>query len=57
MEYIHISPMMLVPLGRNKGVGQLPNGMIVGDFFCRQVKGKNLMAPRYWSILKQKKPS
>jgi len=38
---------MVVPLGRNEGVGQY-KGMILNDFMVRNLKSKDLFADKMW---------
>ena len=45
-----------VALGPNKGIGQLKNGLILGEWMIKKIKSKNLLAPMYWKQLKQKMP-
>jgi apoptosis-inducing factor 2 len=45
------NPLMIVPLGENKGAGQFPltkSGIVVGAFLAKQIKGKTLLAEMYW---------
>lgn len=48
---------MIVPLGRNGGASQLPNGMVAGSLVTKTIKGKDMMVGRYWKLMKQKMPS
>ena len=48
---------MLVPLGKNGGVGELPNGMVLGDFATKKIKGQGLLISRQWKSMKQSAPS
>ncbi|XP_068732313.1 ferroptosis suppressor protein 1-like [Montipora capricornis] len=56
-EYKPANPAMALTLGRNGGVIQLPNGMVVGNFLTKKFKSKEVMAPDMWKMLKQKMPS
>ena len=56
-EYKPGNAAMLLPLGRNGGVAQLPNGMVLGDFVTKSIKGKGLMTSGSWKIMKKKMPS
>ena len=47
---------MFVPIGRHSGVGQLPNGMVVGDFATKKIKGQDLFISRQWKSMKQSAP-
>ena len=47
---------MVVPLGKNGGVGQLPNGMVIGDFATKKLKGQDLLVSRQWKTMKQNPP-
>jgi apoptosis-inducing factor 2 len=45
------NPLIIVPLGENKGAGQFPltkSGIVVGAFLAKQIKGKTLLADIYW---------
>lgn len=48
---------MVLPLGRNGGASQLPNGMVTGSFITKTFKGKDIMTPGFWKIMKKKMPS
>ena len=50
------NPAMFVPLGKNGGVGQLPNGMVVGDFATKKLKSQDLFVSRQWKTMKQNIP-
>jgi NADH dehydrogenase FAD-containing subunit len=50
------NPAMFVPLGRNGGVGELPNGLVVGDFATKKIKSQDLFISRQWKSLKQSAP-
>ena len=56
-EYKPGNVAMIVPLGRNGGASQLPNGMVAGSFATKAIKGKDMMTPRFWKLMKQKMPS
>ena len=56
-EYKPGNAAMVLPLGRNGGASQLPNGMVTGSFLTKSLKGKDIMAPRFWKMMKQKMPS
>jgi NADH dehydrogenase FAD-containing subunit len=50
---------MLLPLGPNGGVGQLPvmGGTVVGDGITRAIKGKDMFAGMAWKSLGSKLPA
>lgn len=48
---------MVLPLGRSGGVSQLPNGMVVGGFVTKSIKGKDVMTADTWKAMKKKMPS
>ncbi|CAF3672553.1 unnamed protein product [Rotaria sordida] len=53
-EYeVHVNPTILLSIGRNGGVGQLPNknGMIVGKLISKYLKSKDMFASRYRSAM------
>lgn len=56
-EYKIARPVMMVPLGRNRGAAQLPNGMVVGSTVTKALKGKGLFTERYWKMLNKKMPT
>lgn len=56
-EYKPGNVAMIVPLGRNLGASQLPNGMVAGSLVTKTIKGKDMMVGRYWKLMKQKMPS
>ena len=45
-----------VALGPNKGIGQMKNGLILGEWITKKVKSQTLLALMYWKILTQKMP-
>lgn len=49
---------LILPLGPSAGVSQLPlfGGLVVGNFFTKNVKGKDLMAGMSWKNLNAKIP-
>jgi len=56
-EYKPGNMAMVIPLGRNGGASQLPNGMVAGSFLTKTIKGKDMLTSRYWKLMKQKVPS
>lgn len=56
-EYKTSNAAMVLPLGRNGGASQLPNGMVTGSFLTRNLKGKDIMTPGTWKLVKKKMPS
>lgn len=56
-EYKPGNSAMSLPLGRNGGATQLPNGMVAGSFLTKSLKGKDVMTPSFWKLMKQKMPS
>lgn len=56
-EYKPGNAAMALPLGRNGGATQLPNGMVAGSFLTKSFKGKDIMTPSFWKLMKQKMPS
>ena len=56
-EYKPSNPVMVLPLGRSGGVSQLPNGMVVGGFVTKSIKGKDVMTADTWKAMKKKMPS
>ena len=50
------NPAMFVPLGRNGGVGELPNGIVVGDFATKKIKSQDLFITRTWKSMSQNAP-
>lgn len=53
------TPLIIVPLGKNDGAGQLPltkNGIVVGTFLAKQIKGKTLLAQMCWKKMGLKMP-
>ena len=56
-EYKPGNVAMALPLGRNGGATQLPNGMVAGSFLTKSFKGKDIMTPSFWKLMKQKMPS
>lgn len=56
-EYKTSNAVMVLPLGRNGGASQLPNGMVTGSFLTRNLKGKDIMTPGTWKLVKKKMPS
>lgn len=47
---------MFVPFGANKGVGQLPNGWVVGNFMTKMIKSKDLFTQPHWKSMGLKAP-
>lgn len=47
--------LMIVPVGRNGGVGEL-FGHTVGNFVSKMFKAKSMFVARYWSLMEQKMP-
>lgn len=47
---------MLVPIGRNGGVGEILNGMVIGDFATKKIKSQDLFISRQWKSMKQSAP-
>jgi hypothetical protein len=48
------TPLIIVPVGENDGTGQFPltkDGVVVGGFLAKQIKGKTLLAEMYWKKL------
>lgn len=56
-EYKRGNAAMALPLGRNGGACQLPNGMVTGSFVTKNIKGKDIMTPSTWKLMKKKMPS
>ncbi|EDO45250.1 predicted protein [Nematostella vectensis] len=56
-EYKLLNALMVVPMGRNRGAAQLPNGMVFGNMFAKGIKGKDMMTGKIWKQMNQKKPS
>eukprot|EP00735_Rhodelphis_limneticus_P010968 TRINITY_DN4007_c0_g1::TRINITY_DN4007_c0_g1_i1::g.11844::m.11844 TRINITY_DN4007_c0_g1::TRINITY_DN4007_c0_g1_i1::g.11844 ORF type:complete len:389 (+),score=81.92,sp/Q54NS8/AIFB_DICDI/40.99/4e-82,Pyr_redox_2/PF07992.9/1.6e-18,Pyr_redox_2/PF07992.9/6.2e+03,Pyr_redox/PF00070.22/0.00062,Pyr_redox/PF00070.22/8.8e-12,K_oxygenase/PF13434.1/0.2,K_oxygenase/PF13434.1/0.00016,NAD_binding_7/PF13241.1/0.14,NAD_binding_7/PF13241.1/0.11,Pyr_redox_3/PF13738.1/17,Pyr_redox_3/PF13738.1/0.00075,Lycopene_cycl/PF05 len=54
--YVPAPAVMLVPLGPNGGVGQMPNGWVVGDCISKMIKSKSLFAQQNWKLLNAKPP-
>lgn len=50
------NPAMLVPIGRNGGVGEILNGMVIGDFATKKIKSQDLFISRQWKSMKQSAP-
>jgi len=51
--YVKLPPVMSLPVGPRYGNTQLPNGLVLGGFFTRNIKGKTLFAPQNWKLLNQ----
>ena len=47
---------MIVPVGNDAGVSELPNGMVLGNFATKKVKGQSLLIPDFWKKMKQSVP-
>lgn len=47
---------MVVPVGKSGGASELPNGMVMGNFFTKKVKGEGLLIANVWKNMKQKVP-
>jgi len=56
-EYKPGNMAMVIPLGRNGGASQLPNGLVAGSFLTKSIKGKDMLTSRYWKLMKQKMPT
>lgn len=56
-EYKPGNMAMVIPLGRNRGASQLPNGLVAGSFLTKSIKGKDMLTSRYWKLMKQKMPT
>lgn len=50
--------MLVIPFGPDGGVSQLPlfRGLVVGYFFTKLVKSKDLMAGTFWTMMNQEIP-
>lgn len=48
---------MVVPVGKDGGVSELPNGMVMGNFFTKKIKSQALFVPDYWKNMKQPVPT
>ncbi|XP_039248344.1 ferroptosis suppressor protein 1-like isoform X2 [Styela clava] len=48
--------MMIVPVGRDAGVGQLA-GIVVGDLISKTLKSQDLFVSKHWDHMKQKRPA
>ena len=48
---------MMVTLGRTGGVGQLPNGMVVGNFLTKKLKSSKLFTDKFWKMAHRRAPS
>ncbi|XP_072033678.1 ferroptosis suppressor protein 1-like [Amphiura filiformis] len=49
--------MIVVPLGRNGGVAQMGNSIVVGNMITKIVKSKHLFTSRYWGDMGQEMPT
>ena len=56
-EYKPGNMAMVIPLGRNGGASQLPNGMVAGSFLTKTIKGKDMLTSTYWKLMRQNVPS
>lgn len=56
-EYKLPRAMMVVPIGRNGGVSQLPNGAVMGGLMTKTLKGKGLFTAKQWKMMGKKMPS
>ena len=45
-----------ISFGRNRGFGEMKNGMMVPDFVIKKMKAKDVLVGRYWNNMKQKPP-
>lgn len=50
------TPVMIVPVGSDSGVGVLPNGVVIGNFLSRKIKSRDLFVSNTWKLLKQNAP-
>ncbi|CAF0739959.1 unnamed protein product [Adineta steineri] len=59
-EYqIHQYPLILLTIGRNGGIGQIPNksGTIIGNFLVKYIKARDIFTSRYRSFMNYKMDS
>lgn len=47
---------MIVPVGKDGGVTELPNGMVLGNFATKKIKSERLLIPDFWKKMKQSVP-
>ncbi|XP_077987962.1 ferroptosis suppressor protein 1-like isoform X2 [Glandiceps talaboti] len=50
-------PMMVLSIGRNGGVFQLPNGCVFGSFLTKYLKSRDVFAGKYWKDFGVKMPT